>query len=47
MQISKYLGVHVSPSRFHVIDWLPLMEKSLKDWTFGREVPCPLLGDPP
>ena len=43
----KYLRVPVSPSRLHVIDWLPLMEKNLKDWTFGREVPCALLEDPP
>ena len=26
----KYLGVPVSPSRLHVIDWLPLEEKSKK-----------------
>jgi len=24
----KYLGVPVSPSRLHVIDWLPLLEKN-------------------
>lgn len=23
----KYLGVHASPSRLHVSDWLPLVEK--------------------
>jgi len=23
----KYLGVPVSPSRLHVIDWMPLVEK--------------------
>jgi hypothetical protein len=26
----KYLGVPVSPSRLHVIDWLPLLEKNAK-----------------
>lgn len=26
----KYLGVSVSPSRLHVIDWRPLMEKNSK-----------------
>lgn len=26
----KYLGVPVSPSRFHVIDWVPLQEKNGK-----------------
>ena len=26
----KYLGVPVSPSRLHVIDWLPLVEKNNK-----------------
>jgi hypothetical protein len=26
----KYLGVPVSPSRLHVWDWLPLVEKSAK-----------------
>jgi hypothetical protein len=27
----KYLGVPASPSRLHVADWLPLLEKMLKD----------------
>jgi len=34
----KYLGVPVSPSRLHVIDWLPLAEKSSKKlgiWKVG------------
>lgn len=26
----KYLGVPVSPSRLHICDWLPLVEKSNK-----------------
>jgi len=26
----KYLGVPVSPSRLHVRDWLPLLEKTAK-----------------
>ena len=26
----KYLGVPVSPSRLHVIDWIPLVEKNSK-----------------
>jgi hypothetical protein len=26
----KYLGVPVSPSRLHVVDWLPLIEKTNK-----------------
>ena len=26
----KYLGVPVSPSRLHVKDWLPLVEKNEK-----------------
>jgi hypothetical protein len=26
----KYLGVPVSPSRLHVIDWLPILEKTAK-----------------
>ena len=26
----KYLGVPVSPSRLHISDWLPLIEKSSK-----------------
>jgi hypothetical protein len=26
----KYLGVPVSPSRLHVADWLPILEKSNK-----------------
>jgi hypothetical protein len=26
----KYLGVPVSPSRLHVVDWVPLVEKSAK-----------------
>lgn len=29
----KYLGVPVGPSRLHVIDWLPLEEKSKKKKT--------------
>lgn len=27
---TKYLGVQVSPSRLHIVDWLPLVEKSSK-----------------
>ena len=26
----KYLGVPVSPSRLHVADWLPLLDKNAK-----------------
>lgn len=26
----KYLGVPVSPSKLHVVDWLPLVEKNAK-----------------
>ena len=33
----KYLGVPVSPSRLHVIDWIPLVEKNSKNLIFGKE----------
>jgi len=32
----KYLGVPISPSRLHVTDWLPLVEKSSKKLDFWR-----------
>lgn len=41
----KYLGVPVSPSRLHVEDWLPLIEKNAKNLMFGKVEPCPLLAD--
>jgi len=43
----RYLGVPVSPSRLHVRDWTPLLEKNEKNWLFGKVAPCPLLGGPP
>ena len=39
----KYLRVPVSPSRLHVADWNPLIEKMRKSLQLGREAPCLLL----
>lgn len=36
----KYLGVPVSPSRLHVIDWLPLLERMLKNLISGKVGLC-------
>ena len=41
----KYLGVPVSPSRLHVADWNPLIEKMRKSLQLGREAPCLLLAE--
>jgi hypothetical protein len=32
----RYLGVPVSPSKLHVRDWNPLLEKTRKNWTYGK-----------
>lgn len=37
----KYLGVPVSPSRLHISDWLPLIEKSSKRLDIWKGGPCP------
>jgi hypothetical protein len=39
----KYLGVPVSPSKLHVKDLAPIVEKMRKNLLFGKVVPCPLL----
>jgi hypothetical protein len=37
----KYLSVLVSPSLLHLVDWLPLVDKSKKkDYTLGRVGLC-------
>jgi len=39
----KYLGVTVSPSRLHLSDWAPLVDKSHKRLDIWKGVLCPLL----
>lgn len=39
----KYLGVHVSPSRLHVKDWTPIVEKNEKKLVVWKGGACPLL----
>jgi hypothetical protein len=39
----KYLGVPVRPSRLHVSDWLPLLEKSNKRLAIWKGDVCLLL----
>jgi hypothetical protein len=42
----KYLGVPISPSRLHVSDQVPLMNKSEKKLDVWKGGPCPLQEDP-
>ena len=37
----KYLGVPVSPSRLHISDWMPLLEKSNKRLDVWKGGQCP------
>jgi hypothetical protein len=36
----KYLGVPISPSRLHIIDWIPLLDKSSKRLDIWKGVLC-------
>jgi len=42
----KYLGVPVSPSRLHVSDWMPLIDKSMKKLDIWKGGICPLRTGP-
>jgi hypothetical protein len=43
----RYFGVPVSPSKLHIIDWAPLLEKNKKTGHMERGGLCPLQEGPP
>lgn len=40
----KYLGVPVSPSRLHIVDWFPLMDKNAKKLDVWKRGTMPIAG---